>query len=43
LIVYVDDIVLTTNDNEDIQRLKKYMSNEFEIKDIGNLKYFLST
>ena len=25
LIVYVDDIVLTDNDNEEIQRLKKHL------------------
>ena len=41
LIVYVDDIVLTGDDVEDMQELKKYLAKEFEIKDLGNLKYFL--
>jgi hypothetical protein len=41
LIVYVDDIVLTGNDDGEIQNLKHRLSNEFEIKDLGSLKYFL--
>ena len=41
LIVYVDDIVLTGNDSEEMQRLKTYLAFEFEIKDLGYLKYFL--
>ena len=41
LIVYVDDIIVTRNDEGEIQRLKTYLSNEFEIKDLGSLKYFL--
>ncbi|GMP41364.1 hypothetical protein CsSME_00011497 [Camellia sinensis var. sinensis] len=41
LIVYVDDIVLTGDDVEEVPRLKEYLANEFEIKDIGSLKYFL--
>ena len=41
LIVYVDDIVLTCDDMEGMQELKKYLAKEFEIKDLGNLKFFL--
>ena len=41
LILYVDDIVLTGNHNGEMRRLKILLSKEFEIKDLGNLKYFL--
>ena len=41
LIVYVDDIVLSIDDTVEIVQLKKNMRDEFEIKDLGNLKYFL--
>ncbi|RVW69268.1 Copia protein [Vitis vinifera] len=41
LIVYVDDIILSGNDMEELQNLTKYLSEEFEVKDLGNLKYFL--
>ncbi|RVW56445.1 Retrovirus-related Pol polyprotein from transposon RE1 [Vitis vinifera] len=41
LIVYVDDIILSGNDMEELQNLKKYLSEEFEVKDLENLKYFL--
>lgn len=41
LIVYVDDIIITGNDSEGIQSLKDYLGREFEIKDLGLLKYFL--
>jgi hypothetical protein len=37
----MDDIVLTWNDDEEIQKLRKYLANGFEIKDLGSLKYFL--
>lgn len=37
----MDDIVLTGDDLEEMQRLKEYLSREFEIKDLGALKYFL--
>ena len=39
LIVYVDDIILTHEGKIDL--LKKLLTKEFEIKDLGNLKYFL--
>ena len=41
LIVYVDDIIMTRDDSEELERLKKLLENEFEIKDLGELKYFL--
>ncbi|KAK6131471.1 hypothetical protein DH2020_034779 [Rehmannia glutinosa] len=41
LIVYVDDIVVTGNNQEEMSRLKKHLATEFEIKDLGRLRYFL--
>ena len=41
LIVYVDGIIVTGDDQEEIYRLKSLLAKEFEIKDLGNLWYFL--
>ena len=41
LIVYVDDIIMTGDHEEELYQLKKFLAKEFEIKDLGNLKYFL--
>ncbi|KAL4018678.1 hypothetical protein IC575_022295 [Cucumis melo] len=43
LIVCVDDIVLTGDDQAEINQLRQRMSDEFEIKDLGNLKYLRVT
>ena len=40
LIVYIDDIILTGDDCEQLEHLKKFLAKEFEIKDLGNLKVF---
>ena len=40
LIIYVNDIVITRNNEEKISDLKKTFI-EFKMKDLGNLKYFL--
>lgn len=41
LIVYVDDIVITGNDTKEISDLKHHLAQEFEVKDLGHLRYFL--
>ncbi|KAJ0733050.1 putative RNA-directed DNA polymerase [Helianthus annuus] len=41
LLVYVDDIVITGNNESEISRVKQTLSESFKIKDLGILKYFL--
>ena len=41
LIVYVDDIILTRDNVVEIERLKKVLAIEFEVKNLGQMWYFL--
>ena len=41
LIVYVDDIIITGDDKQSIDDLKRYLQNSFRTKDLGKLRYFL--
>ena len=41
LIVYVDDMVLTEDDPCEMKALQEYLATKFEMKDLGQLKYFL--
>jgi hypothetical protein len=41
LLVYVDDIILAGNSMEEFDRIKRIMHQEFKIKDLGQLRYFL--
>ena len=41
LIIYVDDMILTGSDAEEIRSLRKKLFEEFEMKDLGELRYFL--
>jgi Reverse transcriptase (RNA-dependent DNA polymerase) len=41
LIIYVDDIIITGDDQDEIKRLQEQLYKEFEMKDLGRLKYFL--
>ena len=39
--VYVDDIILAANNEKQLKQVKEDLSNKFDIKDLGELKYFL--
>jgi transposase InsO family protein len=41
LLVYVDDIIVTGDDDKERQILSQCLAKEFEIKALGRLKYFL--
>ena len=41
LAVYVDDIVITGDDVEEIKCLKERLGEAFEVKDLGPRRYFL--
>ena len=41
LIIYVDDMIITGDDNEEILELQKHLASEFEMKSLGGLNYFL--
>ncbi|KAJ9550922.1 hypothetical protein OSB04_014967 [Centaurea solstitialis] len=41
LAVYVDDMIITGDDEREIAQLKMRLAKEFEVKDLGLLKYFL--
>lgn len=41
LIIYVDGIILIGDNQREMNRLKDSLASEFEIKDLGSLKYFL--
>jgi len=41
LIAYVDDIIITGDNHHEIEKLKQQLREAFEVKDLGELKYFL--
>jgi len=41
ILLYVDDMVITGNNEAEIKNLKVFLSSKFRIKDLGPLKYFL--
>ena len=41
LLLYVDDMIITGNDQQAISDLQQYLGQHFEMKDLGSLNYFL--
>ena len=41
LIIYVDGMIITGDDSKEIARLQRQLASEFEMKNLGGLKYFM--
>nr|GEX54490.1 retrovirus-related Pol polyprotein from transposon TNT 1-94 [Tanacetum cinerariifolium] len=41
ILIYVDDIIIVGDNSKKIQQIKQQLDNEFSIKNLGPLKYFL--
>jgi hypothetical protein len=41
IVIYVDDLIITGDSDADIFDLKKFLKQKFEMKDVGELRYFL--
>ena len=41
VLIYVDDLIISGNDKDGIQHTKAFLKTIFDIKDLGELKYFL--
>ncbi|GKC43341.1 ribonuclease H-like domain-containing protein, partial [Tanacetum coccineum] len=41
LLVYVDDIIVTRNNVDEVEKFKEFLRTKFQIKDLDKLKYFL--
>ena len=39
--VYIDDIILAAKNEKQLKQVKDDLSSKFDIKDLGELKYFL--
>ena len=41
LLIYINDMINTGNDEEEISSMQKQLATKFKMKNFGGLKYFL--
>jgi hypothetical protein len=41
LLLYVDDMLITSDDPKHISHVKKHLGEQFQMSDLGSLSYFL--
>lgn len=41
VLVCVDDVIIASNNEDEVQKLKSFLSAHFKLKDLGPLRYFL--
>lgn len=41
MLVYVDDVLIASNDQEEVNRFMMMLDQKFKIKDLGDLMFFL--
>nr|KYP49502.1 Putative transposon Ty5-1 protein YCL074W family [Cajanus cajan] len=41
LLIYVDDMIIASDNEKEKQNLREKLASQFEMKDLGKLKYFL--
>ena len=41
-VIYVDDVIITSDDLKEIKHFKTLLAKEFEIKDLGTLRYIMA-
>ena len=41
ILLYIDDMIITRDDSTGIRSLQHFLSQHFEMKDLGTLSYFL--
>ena len=41
MLVYVDDVLVASNDKEQVEEFKVLLDQKFKLKDLGELKYLL--
>lgn len=43
ILLYIDEMVITSDDRSGIQTLRQFLNQQFEIKDLGSLNYFFGS